>query len=110
MMLRWGALLFDFVSMKDYDARKVNRYEDGNLLVDTCAVSDSAQPYETAVAHPAYNDGMIVIVEMYDSIEEAKDGHLRWVKAMTASGLPHSLCDVSTAKIACRAMLFLKEH
>lgn len=93
--------MFNFINMfSGYDVRKIAHYEDDDLLVDTCAVTDSAQPYETAVAHPAYGDGRIVIVEMYHTVKEAEDGYQRWIATMTADKLLDSLQDVSTATIA----------
>jgi hypothetical protein len=93
--------MFNFLTdWGTYDQRKIDRYETDDLLVDTCAVSDSAQPYETAVAHPKYNDGKIVIVEMYESAALAQVGHDKWVATMTAETLPDNLRDVSTAGIA----------
>jgi transposase len=92
--------MFDFLTMAPYEQRKVANFTQGELTVDTCAVSDSRQPYETAVCHPKYNDGRWVIVEMYDTKEQAQKGHERWVKTMTAPELPAMLKDVSTAGIA----------
>lgn len=95
--------LFSFMGMfGNYEQRKVDRYEspgiDG-LMVDTCAVTDSTWSYETAVMHPAYNDGKWVIVEGYETKEKAQTGHKRWVKKMTSKRLPKTLRDVSTAEI-----------
>ncbi len=92
--------IFDF--MQDFDnhaERKVDTYKEDDLFVDTCAVSDSTQPYETAIAHPDYNEGKMVIVELYDTKEEAQAGHDKWVGAMTAKKLPRTLQDVSTSNI-----------
>lgn len=70
-----------------------------DLAVDTCAVSDSAQPYETGIKHQAYNNGDWVIVELYDTKKEAQAGHDKWVKVMTADLLPDRLVDVSSCGI-----------
>lgn len=92
--------MFDFLSMADnYEDRAVARYDSDGLTIDTCSVTDSEQPYETGIEHPLYNDGKWVIVEMYDSEEEAQQGHDKWVKVMTKKKLPDSLTDVSTATI-----------
>lgn len=93
--------MFGFFSMAyDYDQRRVDHTDLGDgFWVDTAAVNDASQPYETAVEHPEYNDGKMVIVEMYDSIEEAQEGHNRWVATMS-SELPESLTDKGTAEIA----------
>ena len=92
--------LFDFFSMaNNYEERKVANYSKDGITVDTCAIYDSKQPYETALEHPSYNDGEFIVVEMYDSKEDATKGHKRWVKTMTSSGLPKMLKDVSSAEI-----------
>ena len=93
--------MFGFMNMQGtYEARKVDRYEKDDLFVDTCLVTGSDKPYETAVAHPKYNGGKMVIVELYDTKAQAQEGHDRWVKTMTAKTLPKSLKDVSTAEVA----------
>ena len=93
--------MFDFLNMiGNYKERKVECYEKDGLLVDTCYVTDSDKPYETAVVHPAYNKGKIVIVELYNTKENAKKGHKKWVKKMTSKKLPRFLKDASTATIA----------
>jgi hypothetical protein len=88
----------------NYEDRKVARFEKGlekgHLLVDTCLVTDANKPYETTVAHPAYNNNDLVVVELYNTKKEAKKGHDKWVKKITAKTLPKSLKDVSTASIA----------
>jgi hypothetical protein len=93
--------MFDFLAMMDnYEERKVERYEKGGLIIDTCSVTDSTQPYETGICHPKYNDGEWVIVEQYDTEEDARLGHAKWVKKMTSKRLPKTLNDVSESGIA----------
>ena len=84
----------------NYEQRKVANFKKGGLIVDTCLVTDSGKKYETGVIHPKYNKGDWVIVELYDTKKEAKLGHKKWVKLMTAKKLPKSLKDVSTAGVA----------
>ena len=99
--------LFGFFSMfADCAERAVARHEGDGLLVDTCSVTDSEHDYETAVSHPAYNDDKWVIVEVYNTEEEARMGHDKWVSVMTATKLPDRLFDVSTATIARLCDLF----
>jgi len=90
-----------FEMIDTYEDRKVDRYdgEDG-LFISTALVTDSKQPYETGICHPAYNDGEMVIVEMYDTKEDSQVGHDRWVLKMTAEELPSELIDVSTSMTA----------
>ena len=92
--------LFDFLGMSgNYEERKVANYSEGKLVVDTCAVTDSSKPYETGIAHPDYNDGDWIVVGLYDTKEQALEGHDKWVKKMK-SRLPKKLIDVSTAEAA----------
>jgi len=90
--------MFNFVEMaNDYESRKVGRYQDGPIMVSTAMVNDSKDPYETAIAHPRYNDCKIIIVETYKSRDSAEIGHERWVNAITTGPLPEKLIDVSSA-------------
>ena len=99
--------MFNFLGMVgNYEQRKVGRYEKGELLVSTAEVNDSKSPYETAVAHPKYNSGKIVIVEMYDSMAMALRGHKKWVSKMKSKTLPKKLVDVSTSEVALLAKMF----
>lgn len=93
--------LFDFFSMaNNYEERKVDRFQKDGVIIDTCAVTDSDQPYETGISHPQYNGGNWVIVELYSDKEKAQEGHKKWVEKMTSENLPDELEDVSTAEIA----------
>ena len=83
-----------------YEQRKVDRFERDGLIVDTCAVTDSAQPYETGISDERYNDGDWVIVELYPTKKAAEAGHARWVRRMTAKNPPGQLEDVSSAETA----------
>jgi hypothetical protein len=86
--------MFDFLSMAgNYESRKIGRLEAEWGLVSTAYVNDADKPYETAVRHRDYNDGKIVIVEAYDTREEAATGHERWVATMTSDRLPDRLID-----------------
>ena len=99
--------MFDFLDMiGNHAERMVGHYEEGEVFVDTALVTDANEPYETAVAHPNYNEGEIVIVEMYPYENLAKEGHEKWVKIMTAKELPSELVDVGTSAIskACDAI------
>lgn len=99
--------MFNFLNMMgDYEFRKVDNYSQGDVEVDTCRVTDSDAPYETAVAHPKYNSGKWVIVETYFSEDAAQEGHNRWVATMTAETLPDKLTDVSSAGVAGLVDLF----
>ena len=92
--------LFDLLrgqNWGDYGERKVERYETGSLIVDTCEVHDQPGPYnfETAIRHRGYNHGEWIIVELYEIEGGAILGHNKWVKVMTSKDLPKQLVDVS---------------
>ena len=93
--------MFKFLEMTDnYEERKIDNTKIGECIIDTCSVNDSTEPYETGVAHPLYDDGEYVIVELYATKELAKKGHKKWVKIMSSKELPKELKDVSTSEIA----------
>ncbi len=102
--------MFGFEMAGNYDSRKVDRFEDGPMFVSTAMVTDSEKPYETAICHPEYNNGKIVIVETYDSRKAAQNGHARWVSKMTASELPETITDASGAFVASLADAFGSEN
>ena len=94
--------LFNLVGMFDnYESRKVDRWEsdDGVRMVSTAAVTDSEQPYETAIRHPMINDGGWVVVEMYESKSEAQAGHDKWAAKVQAEDVDPEQPDVSTSGI-----------
>lgn len=79
----------------NYDDRKVARYDEGDLFVSTTLVYEEGGPqYETAIAHPEYNEAAHIIVEIYPDKEAAEKGHKKWVELMTAEELPDELTDV----------------
>lgn len=88
--------MFGLSMMGNYEQRKVANYKEGDLVVDTAAVTDSKDPYETGIKHPFYNNGNWVIVETYETKEQAQKGHDKWVKTMTADKPPEKLVDCST--------------
>ena len=85
---------------RSLEERCVDRYEDDNLLVSTVTTRDRGQLFETAIKHPQYNNGALVIVQEYNTKEEAQVGHDEWVEKMTQNELPKELMDMSTCKIA----------
>lgn len=93
--------MFNFIDMMgNYDSRKIDRYEEDGLKISTAEVTDGNQPYETAVSHILYNDGEWVIVEDYETREEAQEGHDKWVKTMTTDVLPKELVDCCNAGVS----------
>ncbi len=92
--------MFNFFDMVgNYEQRKVANFTKDELVIDTASVTDGDHPYETGILHPEYNDGDWIIVEAYDSKEDAQRGHDDWVKIMTAKELPDELRDCVNAGI-----------
>jgi hypothetical protein len=92
--------LFDFILMaNNYKDRKVARTEANDFIIDTCMVNDSEKPYETGISHKKYNSGKWIIVELYDTKEDALKGHQKWMAITNQKNLPEKLIDVSTAEI-----------
>lgn len=79
--------------MGNYEDRKVGKYKTDDVTISTCYVSDGVKSYETAVQHDSYNNGNWIIVENYDTKEEAADGHERWINVMSREDLPEVLED-----------------
>ena len=101
--------MFDFMDMiGTYDLRKVDHFKADRFMVDTCAVTDGSQPFETAVSHPEYGYGTWVIVEAYDTKEEAQAGHDKWVGLMTNEPLPEVLQHCRNSTFA--ALIFTAEE
>jgi len=94
--------MFDFImDLYNYEDRKVDRTEKGNIIIDTEMVSDGDKPFETGVCHPKYNDGEYIIVEAYDTKGEAQIGHNKWVEIMTIpDNEPEYLMDCCNSKLA----------
>ncbi len=99
--------MFDFMmDAGNYSSRVVGRDDFDWGFVSTARVSDGYQPYETAIKHKEYirnrdkQTGLMCIVEAYDTPEEAKEGHKKWLKKMTSVKLPKKLTDCANAEIA----------
>ena len=93
--------LFGFLKdLKNYSSRLVLTYRAPGLVVDTARVSDGDHPYETAVAHPDYDQGKLIIVEAYDTEADARAGQARWVKIMSTAPLPEELEDCANSAVA----------
>jgi hypothetical protein len=78
----------------------IARYTKGDAFVSTIGdVSDGEKPYETALQHPDYNNGKIIIVEKYDTEEEALEGHGKWTDLLVTGNLPEEITDCSNSHI-----------
>ena len=77
--------MFGFLDMMGtYESRKVDNYESENgvFVIDTAMVTDGDYDYETAVTYEGFNEGKWMIVEQYDTKEEAQEGHNRWIEKL----------------------------
>ena len=83
----------------NYEQRKVANHKDDNVTVDTVRITDSDHNFETAVLSDEYKSGKWIVLEEYDTIEQAKVGHDKWVKIMTTEPLPETITDVSTSNV-----------
>lgn len=75
--------------------RIIARYENdkSKLMVSTARVSDGFKPIETAISHPRYNGGKLMIAEAYETVEQAQLGHAKWVGYMNQEKLPELILD-----------------
>lgn len=97
------SLIYGFADMENtYPERKVAnwRSDDGTTYVSTARVTDGELPYETAIEHPAYNGGRMMIVEAYASKASALRGHAKWLRMLQTDALPNELTDCKNAAIA----------
>ena len=82
-----------------YNERAIKQHQSKDFVVDTARVYGTFRPIETAVSHPEYNDGLWIIVQAYDTEEDAVLGHDRWVEVLEAE-LPDELVDCINGEIA----------
>lgn len=98
--------MFDFLEMcGNYKERVVANDIINGVTIDTAAETDSDQPYETGINGKMYNGNEWVIVELYDTKEEAINGHKKWVELFKKE-FPETLTDVSSSTICKLANLF----
>ena len=89
--------LFNWIKAAPHSERMVGRYEGHGVIVDTCAVNDADDPYETAIQR---GKKPCVIVEAYTTKDEAKAGHKRWKELAKAGKLPPRLRHKGTSGLA----------
>lgn len=100
----------------NYEERKILNFKKDKLIIDTCRVTDSLDPFETAVSHPDYKNGEWIVVETYTTKELAKKGHFKWVEKMISKETPSELIDVSTCwsgellRIQCNGKIIRKKN
>ena len=73
---------------------KMFRYGENRVVVLTGFQPD-AERWETAVSHPRYGGGNLILVDWYEGSEDfdtvAEAGHNRWIETLTAEKLPRCL-------------------
>ena len=72
--------------MGNYEARKVDRFENDLFTVDTALVTDKEQSYETAIAHKDFNGGEWIVLGWRSTKEEAQKFHDEMVAYYTCHG------------------------
>lgn len=103
--------MFEFFNdVGNYEYRCVDRNEFDWGFISTARCSDGSHPYETAVSSDEYedsdgDDSRMIIVEAYDTKDEAKEGHAKWVDTMT-NNPPEKLVDCENAGVASLAGAF----
>ena len=81
-------------NLNTYEDRKISRYEQDGLFISTAMViDDEIYPFETAIKHADYNKGELIIAEQYKTLEEAENGHKKWMKAFSSEPFPEYLID-----------------
>lgn len=60
----------------------ISRFESKDFVIDTCEVAYASPPYETGIKHKRLNDGNWIIVQKYDTLEKAQEGHNKWIKKL----------------------------
>jgi hypothetical protein len=93
-------MLTDFLglgNLGNYVSRKVARKEFDWGFVSTCYATDT-KLFETAISHNKYNEGKLVIVQTYQTKQEAERGHDEWLAKIITD--PPKLVDVSGAGLA----------
>ncbi len=88
---------FNYATSDTYEERVVGKFTQAGILISTAHVPDGQQPIETCIIHPEYGNSLSIIVEAYDTIEDAREGHEKWVGVMTSTELPDSLTDCANA-------------
>lgn len=59
---------------------------DQKFLVSTIQPGDATQyPYETAIEHPAYGDGELIVVDGAETFDDAIRIHNKWIDKLDVS-------------------------
>jgi hypothetical protein len=89
----------DLYAIYSYKQRLVanTKFDDDRGVIDTVLNWDGKRPYETGIRHPDYAEGRWIIVEAYNTKEDAQKGHDEWVTRMTSDQRPEKLTDCNNS-------------
>lgn len=93
--------MFNFLlDIGNYANRVVARteFEKEEVIFSTCSVSDGSKPFETAMRNLEYHDGFVVL-EAYNTKEEAEKGHTKWIELYVTNSLPDTVEDCCNGEI-----------
>ena len=77
---------------------RIARYETSSTLVSTILAPDTNK-YETCILDSKYNNGQAIVVQEYETEEEALIGHNNWVLKIRETS-PEIIVDVSSNPFA----------
>lgn len=85
-----------FLDMSDmignYEERLIGNDKVNGFEVDTVRVTDTGYYAETAIRHPELDDGYWIIVQEYETHEQAEKGHERWVDMLENEKINTIVC------------------
>lgn len=85
-----------FLDMSDmignYEERLIGNDKVNGFEVDTVRVTDTGYYAETAIRHPELDDGYWIIVQEYETHEQAEKGHERWVDMLENEKINTIIC------------------
>ena len=99
--------MFNFTGMEgNYDSRSIDRTNFSWGFISTARVTDGSKPIETAIKSDEYapldtpeKTDQMIIVESYDSVEDAEAGHEKW-RLLMETDPPNKLVDCCNSGIA----------
>ena len=79
----------------NHEQRKVANDKTEDFVLDTCLVTDRDWTYETAIAHKDFNGGYWIVLDGFDSKEDAAEMHKEWFRIFTTN-CPEKITDFYT--------------
>ena len=87
-----GMFLDMFDMIGNYEERLIGNDKVNGFEVDTVRVTDTGYYAETAIRHPELDDGYWIIVQEYETHEQAEKGHERWVDMLENEKINTIVC------------------